>query len=162
MSAEFDTKPVNILDENNYLKFNSAIISCRDETYLITQPGHFRKLTVLDVNNATKADYVAEQALAAYIAVIYRSDATYAFSITSQITDPQKKDIKNLNKMITTMLSSLDKGNKFVPFDLNSLVMAVFVDAGFASNPLVLVTTRIYNHADLKTWKCQFHSLRQP
>lgn len=54
MSAEFDTTPANILEENNYLKFNGAIISCKDTTYSITQFSHVIKLTVVDFNNAKR------------------------------------------------------------------------------------------------------------
>lgn len=99
------------------------------------QPDHIGKLKELDVNSATSENFVAEQARGAYIAAICRPDATYVFSAASQITDPKMKDMISLNKTMAAMLKSKEKGIRFVPLDLDSMFMAVFVDAGFGANP---------------------------
>lgn len=135
MSVEFDTKPAKFLNNGDRLKFNGAIISSNGQTFSITEPDHINKLKELDVNSSTAADFVAERARGAYIAAICRPDATYAFSIASQITKPEKKDFKQLNKTISRTLNGVNKGINFIPLDLDTVFMAVFVDAGFAANP---------------------------
>ena len=106
MSKEFDCKKAKFVTENSSLKFNGASISLREGIYSVTQPEHISKLKLLDVNNATAAEFVAERARGAYIAAICRPDATYMFSAASQITKPETKDFKALNKTITAMLDS--------------------------------------------------------
>lgn len=134
MSAEFGTKPAKFLEEGNDLKFNGAIISHKNRTCSITQPIHVKNLSELDFNTATKAGYVVERACGVCIVAICCPDATYALNIASQITNLQKKDFKNLNKMIASLLNSLDKDIGFVPLQIDSLVITVFFHAGFATN----------------------------
>ena len=133
-SKEFECKPAKFLKDGETLKFNGATISQHGRSYSITQPDHIKTLKVLDVENATTADFVAERARGAYIAAVCRPDATYAFSVSSQITKPERTDFKNLNNAISSLLNSIEKGLNFVPPDLDSIVMAVFVDAGFGAN----------------------------
>lgn len=97
MSSEFDTKSAKFLKEEEPLKFNGAIISRDKQGLSVTQPGHIKNLPELDVKNGTKSDYVAERARSAYIAAICRPDATYAFSIASQITEPQQKGLQKIS-----------------------------------------------------------------
>lgn len=57
-------------------------------------------------------------------------------------------DIKNLNKMIFAMRNSFNNGPRFVSFDLDSLVISLFLNVGSAANPdsslqLVFVITLI-------------------
>ena len=54
--------------------------------------------------------------------------------------------------MLRKMLNIVDKGIEFDPLDLDSLVLAVFVDAGFEETPdssswLGLITTLMENTA---------------
>lgn len=79
--------------------------------------------------------FATEHAHSAYIAAICKRNATYAFNITSQVTNSEKKDFKNLHKMITAMLNSGKIIIMFLPLDLDSICMPGFVDAGFVSNP---------------------------
>lgn len=135
MSKNFDCKEAKFIKDGTSLKFNGAIISRYQHNYTITQTEHIEKLNRLDINNATNADFVAERARGAYIAAVCRPDVTYAFSAASQITKPEMKDFKVLNKTIELMIKTKTQGLRFVPLDLDSIVMAVFVDAGFATNP---------------------------
>lgn len=79
------------------------------------------------------ADFLDERACGAYIAAVCRPDATYAFSTPSKITT-RSVTTSTLHKSIREMLATVDKGLKYVPLDLNSLIMDVFVDAGFGTN----------------------------
>lgn len=87
------------------------------------------------MNHPTTADSVAERARGAYIATVCRRDTTYAFIIASEITNPQKNDFKTPNKMLLALLSSSDIWINVVPLDLETLTLAVFVDASFAPIP---------------------------
>lgn len=133
-SKEFECKPAKFLKDGDKLKFNGATISQHGRSYRISQPDHIKKLNPLDAKNVTTADFVAERARGAYIAAVCRPDVTYSFSVASQITNPERIDFKALNNAIISMLNSPEKGLNFVPLDLDSIVMAVFVDAGFGAN----------------------------
>lgn len=134
MSAEVDTNCAKFCEEGIDLKFNSTISSRENRTNSTTQISYVKKFAEIDVNTATKDEQVAERARGAYITVTCHPQVTYAFSIASEITDLQKNIFKNLKKMIRTMLNRVDKGIEFVSHDLDSLVMAIFVDADFAAN----------------------------
>lgn len=87
------------------------------------------------MNHAIKADHVAEQAHGAHIAAICGSDATYPFSIASQIISLQNNYFEILNKMIVASLACSDIWINFVSLDLDTFILAVFFDAFFAANP---------------------------
>lgn len=111
------------------------MINLSNHTYELTQLENIKKLKQLNMNNATTAYIIAERAHGAYIVAICRPDATYILNIASQITNPEKEDIKNLNKIINLMQDSAEKGVKFVPLDVDSTSKDVFVDASFSANP---------------------------
>ena len=48
--------------------------------------------------------------------------------------DPQKKNIKQLNKRIQWQIDNAARGLTFVLLDLNSLSLLAFMDASFANN----------------------------
>lgn len=87
------------------------------------------------MNRSNYDHFVAGRDRGAYISATCRTDATYAFIIASQVINPEKKDIKNLNKTIKSIIQRFDKGLKFVFIALDTLFMAVFVDPGSAANP---------------------------
>lgn len=76
-----------------------------------------------------------ERACREYIAAVCIPDASFAFSTGSQATKPETKDIKRLNKVIDIFLDTSSNGLQYVPLELDSLAMEVFVDVGFAANP---------------------------
>lgn len=133
-SKDFDCKAAKFVKNGTSIKFNGAIISCDHCSYTITQTEHIENLNPLDINNGSAADFVAERARGAYIAAVCRPDVTYAFSVASQIAQPEVKDSKILNKATDLMIQTKTQKLRFVPLDLNSIFMAVFADAGFATN----------------------------
>lgn len=83
MNTDLDTKPARFINDEDNFQFNDSIISGRERTFFLIQPNHIRRLTELYINNEINADFVAEQARRAYIADIWRPQATYAFIIAS-------------------------------------------------------------------------------
>lgn len=138
MSKVLDTKLARLLLDNDKIKFNRAIISQHTQTISLARRDYIKNLNnlkALNVNNATTSYFVIGRAHSAYIVSIYHLDATYSFIIASLIINPKKKDFKNLKTMITAMRNSFNKSQHFLAFDLNSLVMAMFMDASFAASP---------------------------
>ena len=148
---EFDTKEAKMLTEGNPVKFNGAVICRNGNRKTLSQPEKISKLNELDVTTVPKTQYVSERARGAYISAVCRPDTSYAFSIASMIQEPNEKYIKNLNKAIASMRSSAQIGLRFLPLHLDSLCIAVFVDAGFEANPdsssqLGFIVTLMYKH----------------
>ena len=57
----------------------------------------------------------------------------------AQAVDPQKKNIKQLNKRIQWQINNAIKGLTFIPLDLKSFSLLVFTDASFANNKDLLL-----------------------
>lgn len=60
LSKRVDCKAAKFVKNDTQLKFNGAIVSRDRRTYFITQRKHIEKLSKLDVNSVTTADFVAE------------------------------------------------------------------------------------------------------
>lgn len=133
-SKNFNCKEAKLVKNYTSLKFNGAIISQDNRNYTIAQAEHIKKLNTLGISNASAADFVAERALGAYIAAVCRSDVTYGFSAASQITIPEVKDFKVLKKAIDSTIKTKARKLLFLLLDLDSIFMAVFVNAGFATD----------------------------
>lgn len=76
MSAELNAQPACFLKDGNDLKLKGAIIRSKNMTYPVTKSIHVKNLSDHEGHKATMADYAAEQARGAYIAVICRPNAT--------------------------------------------------------------------------------------
>ena len=83
----------------------------------------------------------------------------------AQAVDLQEENIKQLNKRIQWQIDNAARGLTFVPLDLNSLSLLVFMDASFANNKdlslqigFVLVLTDHNQDANILHWssiKCK-------
>lgn len=81
----FDTKPAMELRKNSKLKFSGAIISRTENSLSISQPSHIEKLNCLTASNFTRAEFISERALGAYIAAVCKANITYYFSSLAKI-----------------------------------------------------------------------------
>ena len=52
----------------------------------------------------------------------------------AQAVDPQEENVKQLNKHIQWQIDNAIRGLTFIPLDLNSISVIVFIDASFANN----------------------------
>jgi hypothetical protein len=177
--ANIMCKPREQLTNDKPLKFNGAIITKDGQGITLTQKhtiSHIRLVQdhAADTTNSRgkvrKAaspyeQYVAQRALGAYIASMTQPEASFDLSFAAQTMDPQKEDIKILNKRLQWQLDNPDRGLRFVPIDLRTARLIVFVDASFANNKdlssqigYVIVLADDANNANILHWsstKCK-------
>lgn len=132
--TQFDSKEIEMLTCNRMVKFNGGLLHYDGKIYYVNQPNHISNMKKLVPKSFTAADFISERARGSYIAAICRPDISFIFSVASQATYPTERDVKCINKAIEHCQSTTTFGLTFVPLDKNSIVCAVFVDAGFATN----------------------------
>lgn len=133
-SKQFDCKPATPLKEGERIRFNGAFIGLDNGEYTVTQQEHIQKLNFLSETSPEKDAFTSERARGAYIAAICRPDLCYGFSVASQVVEPGQEDVKFLNRHIRQCVNRSDMGLKFVKLEQSSVRLAVFADAGFATN----------------------------
>lgn len=172
-------KPREQLTSEKALKFNGAIITEDIQGITLTQErtvSHIRLVQEhpadatnsrgkVRKNASPHEQYVAQRALGAYIASMSQPEASFDLSIAAQTTDPTKDDIKALNKRLQWQLDNPNRGLRFVPIDLRTARLIVFVDASFANNRdyssqigYVIVLADGANNANILHWsstKCK-------
>lgn len=134
LKERFDSKEIEVLSHNHEIKFNGAIVRQQGNAITISQAKHIEKMNLLDPSHFTKEQFVTERARGAYIAAVCRPDCSYAFSKLSQATEPDEKDVKDLNNAIKACKDYHKSGLRFVPLDTSTIELSVFIDAGFATN----------------------------
>jgi hypothetical protein len=82
---------------------------------------------------------VAQRIRGAYIATICQPKSSYNLSFTAQVIDPQEAHVKQLNKHIQWQINNAIRGLTFIPLDLDSLSLLVFINASFANNTDLLL-----------------------
>ncbi|EEA29093.1 hypothetical protein PMAA_038740 [Talaromyces marneffei ATCC 18224] len=92
-------------------------------------------------------------------------EASFDLSYAAQATDPQKDDIKALNKRLQWQIDNPERGLRFVELDVQTLRLIAFVDASFANNKdyssqlgYVIVLADEANNANILHWsstKCK-------
>jgi hypothetical protein len=133
--AAFSAKPKQLLTVDEPLIFNGGIVTLTGSTITLRQKGQATKLQPIDANapNA-KQQYVEQRARGAYIASICQPEACFDLSSAAQHQDPTPDDIKALNRRIRWQMESQDRGIAFLPLDLPTAKLFVFVDGSFANN----------------------------
>lgn len=132
--TKFDSKEAQLLTSHSSIKFNGAVLSQQKNRLFLSQPDHIRNLNKLDETNFTSEEFVTERARGSYISGMCRPKCTYGFCHLSQVTTPSKRDVKLLNKVMHACTEDPERGLRFFPLDLESMIMGVFLDAGFATN----------------------------
>lgn len=120
MSARFDCKPHEVLDNNKSIRFNGACITMEDGNYLISQPDHIQKLQGVQTNNIEKSQYIAQRARGAYIASVPRPDLSYEFAVASQVADPDRQSVEKMNCAIKHCRNPADFQLRYVSIDRES------------------------------------------
>ncbi|KAL3702992.1 hypothetical protein TMatcc_010179 [Talaromyces marneffei ATCC 18224] len=172
-------KPREELTIDNPLKFNGAVVTETAQGITLTQKrtcSHIRLVQdqPADTTNSRgkvrkdatpKEQYIAQRALGAYIASMSQPEASFDLSFAAQTTDPQRDDIKALNKRLQWQLDNPERGLRFVKLDVRTLRLIALVDASFANNKdlssqlgYVIVLADEANNANILHWsstKCK-------
>ena len=129
--AKFLAKPKEFLSMDNPLLFNGCRLAMRDNGVLdLQQKNQGEKL-----RPATGARTYAEQrARGAYIATICQPEAAFDLSTAAQQKEPLQEDIATLNRRITWQINNSKRGLTYIPIQLETAKLFVFVDGSFANN----------------------------
>lgn len=136
--AAFTAKPKTILSPHTPLMFNGGIVTLADNGNLtLRQKGQGRCLSLVDLEAPpaeAKQQYVEQRARAAYLASICQPEACFDLSSAAQQQDPSPEEIKKLNHRLEWQIANLDRGLVYLPLDLATAALYVFVDGSFANN----------------------------
>ncbi|KAF6806221.1 hypothetical protein CMUS01_14421, partial [Colletotrichum musicola] len=131
-------KEKTFLAATEQLIFNGGIVSltsATDTSITLIQKGQGTKLQLIDTTSPTaQQDYVQQRARGAYIASICQPEACFDLSTAAQHKEPNDENIKALNRRLKWQMDSLDRGLHFIPLDLATAKLFVFVDGSFANN----------------------------
>jgi hypothetical protein len=129
--AKFRCKPIERLDQDHPLEFNGFIATITGSGIQITQEKQASCIRLLD-KNFTKAEYIRQRALGAYLATVSQPEASFALSYAAQVTEPNWNDAQFLNRCLQHQIAT--KGINFVQLDEMSLRLIVYTDSSFANN----------------------------
>lgn len=131
----FLAKPKERLTPETALIFNGCILTkCGDEI-ILRQKEQGKKVKLIDADTPDfKQGYVEQRARGAYIATTCQPEAAFDLSVAAQSKEPAREDVTALNKRLQWQLDHLDRGLKYIPLDLSTAKLFVFVDGSFANN----------------------------
>ena len=133
--ANFIAKPKLRLTPDKDLIFNGCILSQNGKNLLVRQKEQANKIALIapDLMDNYRS-YVEQRARGAYIASICQPEATFDMSSAAQHQSPGKEEIDALNKRLDWQKKNVDRGLTYVPLELNSAKLYIFVDGSFANN----------------------------
>jgi hypothetical protein len=135
-NADFRAKPKEKLDSEILLLFNGCVLSLVENNIVLHQKGQGKKINLVEATEALKSKqgYTEQRARGAYIATICQPEASFDLSVAAQQQDPKIEDIQRLNKRLAWQMEHLDRGLTYIPIDLSTAKLFVFVDGSFANN----------------------------
>jgi hypothetical protein len=78
--------------------------------------------------------YIEQRARGAYIASICQPEAAFDLSTSAQHKEPDEKQCAKLNKRLQWQIDNLQRGLSYMPIELSTAKLMVFVDGSFANN----------------------------
>lgn len=129
--AHILSKPVEKMTNDHPIDFNGFRITKTKCRLIITQEKQIKKIQLLD-KTFTKEDYVQQRARGAYIATVSSTQAAFALSYATQVTEPTSNDADFLNRCL--LWQTLGKGLNFVELDSSTLRLLAFTDSSFSNN----------------------------
>jgi hypothetical protein len=94
-----------------------------------------KRLELVDFSSSSANQaYLEQRARGAYIATICQPEAAFDLSTATQHQEPGKDEIKALNTRLKWQIENQDRGLRFVPLELPTSKLFVFVDGSFANN----------------------------
>ena len=135
LEAGFKAKAAQVLETGTEGSFNGCTFTVTEDKIDVRQKGQTARLELVNPKSEiVNEQYIAQRARGAYIASICQPEAAYDFSVAAQTREPEKDDITRLNKRIQWQLDNSARGLSYVPLDLSSMILYVFVDGSFANN----------------------------
>ena len=135
VKAKLIAKLKEKLAPNAPLLFNGCTVSIDDSgTICLRQKGQGNKLALVDEKHDTQTVYRQQRARAAFISSICQPEAAFDLSAAAQTQEPNADEVKALNKRISWHMANLDRGLRYLPIELKSAKLFVFVDGSFANN----------------------------
>jgi hypothetical protein len=133
--ANFLTKPIQVLTPSESITFNGCTLRLEGNDIYMSQKGQGARLGLVDTSfEDYKKVYVEQRARGAYIAMICQPEATFDLSVAAQHQDPTEEDTKALNQRLQWQMDNAERGLRYIPVDLHSAKIYVFVDGSFANN----------------------------
>jgi hypothetical protein len=143
--AKYTAKPKEKLTPTTPLLFNGCVLSLRGTQMILCQKDQGKKLRKVDTKSPTSAgshdleqqqrqQYIEQRARGAYIASICQPEAAYDLSVAAQHQNPNKDDVATLNKRLQWQMEHLGRGITYIPLELATAKLFVFVDGSFANN----------------------------
>ena len=106
-----------------------------EDSIVLRQKRQGDKLKQVDAKESTyRQDYMEQRARGAYIATVCQPEALFDLSIAAQHQDPTPDDVTALNRRIKWQTENIDRGITYIPLDLSTAKLYVFVDGSFANN----------------------------
>ncbi|KAK2005367.1 hypothetical protein LZ32DRAFT_642395 [Colletotrichum eremochloae] len=137
-SAGLLAKEKTFLTADESLTFNGGVLAMDptdNVSITLRQKGQGAKLKTIDKKSPTAIqDYVQQRARGAYIASICQPEACFDLSTAAQHKEPNDEAIEALNRRLKWQIDNLERGLRFVPLDLTTAKLFVFVDGSFANN----------------------------
>jgi hypothetical protein len=134
-AAKLLAKDTETLSTRNSLMFNGCIITQEKHSLAIAQKGQGKRIEAINTKSSDfRQAFMEQRARGAYIAAICQPEATYDTAVAAQQHEPLLEDVKLLNKRLLWQKGKLSRGIRYVPLDLSTAKLYVFVDASFANN----------------------------
>ena len=143
----FKSKPRKEVTDGTEIGFNGCKIRRDGNTIEVTAKGQGERLATVSTAEddstehgstastaATRQGYIKQRARGAYIASLCQPEAAFDLSTAAQTTEPTQDDIKALNRRLEWQMTNQARGLIYVPVDLDSAALYIFVDASFANN----------------------------
>ena len=133
--AKLLAKPKEKLASDSPLIFNGCVLTQNGRTISLRQKEQGKKISLIDVDAPDfRQGYIEQRARGAYIASICQPEAAFDLSVAAQHQEPTKEDATALNKRLAWQSKHLDRGLTFIPLDISTAKLFVFVDGSFANN----------------------------
>ncbi|CCU78396.1 (conserved with many other fungi) [Blumeria hordei DH14] len=133
--AGFKAKEKEKLIVGKAIDFNGCILSIANNNVLIRQKKQGEKLSLIDLKDENYAQvYVEQRARGAYIATICQPEAAFDLSEATQHKQPTITEAAILNKRLDWQIKNQNRGLDYIPVDLATAKIFVFVDGSFANN----------------------------
>ncbi|KAK1993058.1 hypothetical protein LX36DRAFT_730864, partial [Colletotrichum falcatum] len=134
--ATFTAKPKQFLTTKQPLTFNGGVLFLGENGEItLRQKGQGKRLQPVEIGSLqSHKQYVEQRAQGAYIASVCQPEACFDYSVAAQHQSPTDKEIKALNRRIKWQMENIERGLRFVPLNLETAKLFVFVDGSFANN----------------------------
>ena len=135
--AKLLAKPQELLTPENALQFNGCTLEYdkAGAGLTLTQKGQGKRLQEVDSSSPDyQQAYLEQRARGAYIASICQPEAAFDCSVAAQHQNPGEAEVKALNKRLRWQMNNLQRGLHYIPLDLATAKLFVFVDGSFANN----------------------------